>query len=217
MRLLIVEDEADLARALRSALEEEGFACDWSADGRDGMHRAIQEPYDAIILDLMLPELDGRTVLQELRAHRRTPVLVLTAREDVRNKVSLINTGADDYLTKPFDLAELVARLRALIRRSANVAAPKLEIGDVSVDTSARRIMRGGELVELSPKEYALVEYLAHHRGQLVTRTMIFEHIYDDDDESMSNVLDVFVSRIRKRLGPDFIRTRRGEGYQIDA
>ncbi len=217
MRILIVEDEADLARVLRAALEEDGFACDTALDGRDGLFRMESATYDAIVLDLMLPGLDGRTLLAKLRARKSTPVLVLTARDEVRDKIALINAGADDYMTKPFDLAELIARLRALIRSSANVAVPTLEIGDVKIDTVARSVTRAGAMVDLSPKEYALVEYLAHHRGALVTRTMIYDHIYDDEDETLSNVLDVYVSRIRKRLGAGFIRTRRGEGYIVDA
>lgn len=217
MRILIVEDEPDLARVLREALEEEGFACDAALDGREAQYRLANTSYDAIVLDLMLPGIDGRTLLARLRARAATPVLVLTARDDVRDKVELINGGADDYMTKPFELSELIARLRALIRRSAHVAVPTLEIGDVRIDTVGRTVTRNGAVVELSPKEYALVEYLAHHRGALVTRTMIYEHIYDDEDESLSNVLDVYVSRIRKRLGTGFVRTRRGEGYIVDA
>lgn len=216
MRILIIEDEADLSRVLRKSLEECGFACDVAPDGREGLYRIESTTYDAIVLDLMLPFLDGRTLLARLREQHATPVLVLTARDDLRDKVMLINSGADDYLTKPFELSELIARLRALIRRSVHVAVPTLRIGDIAIDTVARTVTRGGAHVELSPKEYALVEYLAHHRGALVTRTMIYEHIYDDEDESLSNVLDVYVSRIRKRLGPDFVRTRRGEGYIVD-
>lgn len=217
MRILIIEDEADLGRVLREALEEDGFACDLARDGHDGLHHLESSDYDAVVLDLMLPGIDGRTLLAKLRRKKTTPVLILTARDQVQDKIALINSGADDYMTKPFHLVELVARLRALIRRAARVAAPALEIGDVRIDTVARSVFRAGALVELSPKEYALVEYLAHHRGALVTRTMIFEHIYDEDDDSMSNVLDVYVSRIRKRLGSNFIRTRRGEGYIVDA
>jgi len=143
-------------------------------------------------------------------------VLILTARDAVEDKVALLDLGADDYLTKPFELSELLARVRALIRRAAREPAPDLTIGDVCIDTVARIVKRAGAAVDLSPKEYALVEYLARHRGELVTRTAIFEHIYDDEEDTLSNVLDVYVSRIRKRLGADFIRTRRGEGYMVD-
>jgi two-component system OmpR family response regulator len=217
MRILIIEDEVDLARVVRRALEEDGFACDIASDGREGLHRVSSASYDAVVLDLMLPKLDGQTLLSQMRRRQTTPVLVLTARDDVRDKVALINAGADDYMTKPFELSELIARLRGLIRRSSKLAVPVVRVGDVCIDTVARTVSRDGVPIELSPKEYALVEYLAHHRGALVTRTMIYEHIYDDESDSLSNVLDVYVSRIRKRLGSDFIRTRRGEGYVLDA
>lgn len=216
MRVLLIEDERDLAFALQRALAEDGFACDVALDGRDGLRRLESVDYDAAILDLMLPGLDGRGVLARLRARRKTPVLVLTARDSVAEKIALLDSGADDYVTKPFELDELVARVRALIRRAAREPSPGLTIGDVHIDTVARRVQRSGAAVELSPKEYALVEYLALRRGQLVTRTAIFEHIYDDEEDTLSNVLDVYVSRIRKRLGPDFIRTRRGQGYMVD-
>ncbi len=216
MRVLLIEDERDLASALQRALVEDGFACDVAFEGRDGLHRLESIDYDVAILDLMLPGLDGRRILARLRTQKTTPVLVLTARDTVEDKVALLDLGADDYLTKPFELNELLARVRALIRRAAREPAPDLTIGDVCIDTVARIVTRSGAAVDLSPKEYALVEYLALHRGELVSRSTIFEHIYDDDEDTLSNVLDVYVSRIRKRLGADFIRTRRGEGYIVD-
>lgn len=217
MRLLIIEDEADLARALRMALEDEGFAVDVAPDGPVGLMQAEQVDYDVVLLDLMLPGLDGRGVLTRLREEKGTPVLVLTARDGVNDKIDLLNLGADDYLTKPFDLDELIARVRALIRRSADKPNPVLHVGDIALNTTARTITKAGEPVDLSPKEYALVELLAMHRGELVTRTMIYDHCYDDGDDTMSNVVDVFISNIRKKLGKEFVRTRRGEGYIVDA
>ncbi len=217
MRVLIVEDEEDLASALEQALAEEGYACDVAHDGEDGLSKAESWEYDAIVLDLMLPGLDGGALLARLRRNKPTPVLVLTARDAVDDKIALLDGGADDYLVKPFELGELLARLRALIRRAAHEGRPTLELGDVCIDTVAREVTRGGRLIALSPKEYSLVEYLALHRGELVTRSMIYEHLYDEHDDSLSNVVDVYISNIRKRLGPRFVRTRRGEGYVVDA
>jgi two-component system OmpR family response regulator len=171
-----------------------------------------------VILDLMLPGLSGIDILRSLRAAgNRVPVLVLTARDGSADKISALNTGADDYLTKPFTFAELLARVRALIRRSVGVASPVVQLGSVSIDTSARRARRDGVDIELSPKEFALLEFLALHRGKLVTRSMLHDHIYDDEDATMSNVVDVYVASLRRKLGRDVIRTRRGEGYIIDA
>ncbi len=217
MRVLIIEDEADLADALQRALTEEGYACDVALDGATGLYKAQSWDYDALVLDLMLPRLDGSTLLRKLRETKTTPVLVLTARGAIGDKVALLDLGADDYLTKPFALDELLARVRSLIRRGASAPRPALDIGDVTIDTIARVVKQGGATIPFSAKEYALIEYLAMHRGELVTRTMIFEHLYDETEDSLSNVLDVYVSRIRKRLGHDFVRTRRGEGYIIDA
>jgi len=216
MRVLVVEDEKDLAAALRRALVEEGYACDVALDGRSGLFHARESDYDAIVLDLMLPGLDGRALLRRLRAHKPTPVLVLTARDALGERVELLDSGADDYLVKPFELDELLARVRALIRRAAGSPRPTLELGDVRIDTVARLVTRAGEPVTLSAKEYALVEYLVLHRGELVTRAMLYEHLYDGDEDTLSNVIEVYVSNIRKRLGHGFVRTRRGEGYVVD-
>ena len=216
MRILIVEDEADLARAVRKGLEEEGFAVDTAHDGESGLYSALTCDYDAVILDLMLPKMDGWEILRKLRARKRTPVLILTARDAAVDKVKGLDTGADDYLTKPFRLDELLARLRALIRRSAGHPSPLLRLGDVEINTAARTVKKGGRETTLSPKEYALLELLALHRGELVTRTLIYDHIYDENEDTLSNVVDVHVANLRKKLGKDFVKTRRGEGYIVD-
>jgi len=216
MRILIVEDEIDLARAVRQGLEEEGFAVDAAHDGESGLYSALTCDYDAIVLDLMLPKVDGWEILRRLRARKKTPVLILTARDAVVDKVRGLDTGADDYLTKPFRLDELIARVRALIRRSAGHPAPIVRLGDIEINTAARTVKKGGEAVVLSPKEYALLELLALHRGSLVTRTMIYDHIYDENEDTLSNVADVHVANLRRKLGKDLVKTRRGEGYIID-
>ena len=216
MRLLIVEDEPDLLASMAQALREEGYAVDTAADGEDGLLKAESVDYDAIILDVMLPEMDGWTVLIKLRASKKTPVLMLTARDQSRDRVKGLDTGADDYVVKPFDLPELFARLRALIRRSANRTTNVLEIGAVVIDTAARTVTLDARPVEITAREYALLEYLALHRGEVVTRATLYEHLFGDDDDTLSNLLDVHVSNLRKKLGHDFISTRRGHGYCIE-
>lgn len=216
MRVLVVEDEPDLLRVVASTLREEGFAVDTAADGEDGLFKAKAWEYDAVVLDVMLPKLDGWSVLRGLREVKHTPVLMLTARDTVQDRVRGLNSGADDYLVKPFSLTELLARLRALIRRSAGQSVAVIEIGDVCVNTVAKTVTRDSELVALTPMEYALVELLALHRQKLVSRTTIYDHLFDEDDDSFSNLVDVHVSNIRKKLGRDFITTRRGQGYVIE-
>jgi two-component system OmpR family response regulator len=216
MRILVVEDEPDLRRLLEQALREEGYAVDVAADGKTGLYKATTWDYDAVILDLMLPGMSGWDVLSRLRATKDLPVLILTARDNLADRVRGLDAGADDYLVKPFALAELHARLRALIRRSAGQASPLLEIGDVVVDTAARAVTQSGEPVHLTAREYSLVEMLALRRGQVVTRTELYSHLFDEEDDSLSNLLDVHVSNIRKKLGKDFIQTRRGYGYVIE-
>lgn len=218
MRLLVVEDELELANTLQKALVEAGFLVDVAADGDEALWKAEAAPYDAIVLDLLIPAVDGWEVLRRLRVGgNRSPVLVLTARDATDDKVRALDSGADDYLTKPFTLAELVARIRALIRRGAGSPAPILHVRDVHIETSARRVTRAGVGVDLAPKEYALLEFLAMHRGRLVTRSMLYEHIYDDREDTMSNIVDVYVSNVRRKLGRDLIKTCRGAGYTIDA
>jgi two-component system, OmpR family, response regulator len=216
MRLLVVEDERDLLRALEIALQEEGYAVDTASDGEDGLFKATSWDYDAIVLDLMLPKLDGWALLKRLRRVKTTPVLILTARDALPDRVKGLDTGADDYLVKPFERLELLARLRALVRRSAGQASAVLEIGDVKIDMASRTVIRHGESINLTPREYALVEFLALHRGKIVTRTMLYDHLFDENEDSLSNLLDVHVSNLRKKLGPDFVVTRRGQGYLID-
>jgi two-component system, OmpR family, response regulator len=216
MRILIVEDEPDLLRALAQALREEGYAADTATDGEDGLFKAESWEYDAIVMDIMLPRLDGWELLRRLRKTKKTPVMMLTARDQTRDRVRGLDGGADDYLVKPFDLAELLARLRALIRRSANQTRAAIEIGEVTIDMAARNISRAGEAVALTAREYALVEYLALHRGQVITRTVLYEHLFDENDSTLSNLLDVHVSNVRKKLGHEFIATRRGHGYCIE-
>jgi two-component system OmpR family response regulator len=217
MKVLIVEDEEDLLQVAATALRESGFSVDLARDGMEGLAKAETADYDAVVLDLMLPKLDGWEVLSRLRKSKATPVLILTARDALADRVEGLNRGADDYLTKPFELEELIARLRALIRRSAGAPSPVIEVAGVQIDTAACTVTKRGEAVELSAKEYALLELLVLHRGKLVTRSMIYEHIYGEEDDTLSNVVDVYVSNLRKKLGTELIETRRGQGYIIRA
>jgi two-component system, OmpR family, response regulator len=216
MRILIVEDEPDLLRGLARALRDEGYAVDTADNGADGLFNAESVDYDAIVLDVMLPQMDGWEILARLRKQKKTPVLMLTARDQSRDRVKGLDTGADDYVVKPFDLPELLARLRALIRRATHQTTNRFEIGNVTVDIAARHVIRDGVAVELTAREYALVEFLALHRGEVVTRTQLYEHLFDENDSTMSNLLDVHVSNLRKKLGANFIVTRRGHGYCIE-
>jgi two-component system OmpR family response regulator len=216
MRILVVEDEPRLLRNLAKALREEGYAVDTAEAGDDGLFKAETYDYDAVVLDVMLPGLDGWEVLSRLRKQKRTPVLMLTARDTPKDRVRGLDTGADDYLIKPFDLDELLARLRALIRRAAGQVRPTLEVGEVVVDTRARSVTRNGQPVVLTAREYAILEYLALHRGKVVTRTELYEHLFDESDDTLSNLLDVHVFSIRKKLGREFVATRRGQGYCIE-
>jgi two-component system OmpR family response regulator len=216
MRILVVEDEPDLLAGLAQALREEGYAVDTANDGEDGAYKAENYEYDAIVLDVMLPKLDGWEILRRLRKIKKTSVLMLTARDQSRDRVRGLDTGADDYVVKPFDLPELFARLRALIRRSANKSTNMVEIRDVRIDTAARNVFLKDNPVKLTAREYSLVEFLALHRGEVVTRTQLYEHLFDENDDTFSNLLDVHVSNVRKKLGAEFIMTRRGHGYCIE-
>jgi two-component system OmpR family response regulator len=217
MRVLIVEDEPTLARQLRETLESAGYAIDVAEDGEEGHFLGSTESYDAIVLDLGLPEMDGLTVLDKWRkADIAAPVLVLTARDSWSDKVAGLDAGADDYLAKPFQMEELIARLRALIRRSAGHASSELEAGDVRLDTRSGRVTLNGTPVRLTAQEYKLLSYLMHHKGKVVSRTELIEHIYDQDFDRDSNTIEVFITRIRKKLGAELIETIRGLGYSLD-
>ncbi len=216
MRILVVEDEPRLQKNLARALREEGYAVDTASTGDEGLFKAETNSYDAIVLDIMLPKMDGWEVLDRLRKTRQTPVLMLTARDTHKDRVRGLDSGADDYLVKPFDLSELFARLRALIRRSTGNTTPKIELGNVILDTRARTVSLDGENVSLTAREYGILEYLALHRGALVTRTELYEHLFDESDDTLSNLLDVHVFSIRKKLGAELITTRRGQGYCIE-
>ena len=217
MRVLIAEDEVDLARTLRKALTEHGYAVDWAPNGSEALAKALGVPYDAIVLDLMLPEISGLDVLAAMRQRGvRSPVLILTALDAVDAKVYGLNAGADDYLTKPFVLTELLARVRALIRRASPEPVADLAAGPLTLDTNARLVRRGDEIIELTAREYAILELLARRKGTVVTRSTIYDHVYDEHEDTLSNVIDVFVAALRRKIGPDVIRTRRGHGYLID-
>jgi DNA-binding response OmpR family regulator len=220
VRVLLVEDHKPLSRALRRGLEEEGFAVDIGEDGEEADYKARSSSYDVIILDVMLPKVDGLTLLNQWRKDEiKTHVLVLTAKDGTADKVKGLDLGADDYLTKPFQLEELLARLRALVRRSHQVKDPVLRVHDLEIDTSARSVKRAGHAVHLTPREFALLQFLAFHRGKVVTRTMIWEHLYDEYDENTSNVVDVYIRYLRTKIDKGhetpLILTRWGEGYML--
>lgn len=215
MRVLVIEDDPDLRRLVAEVLLEADYAVDIAPDGEEGLIKAQAWTYDAIILDLMLPKRDGWSVITELRRDKSTPVLVLSARDAVADRVLGLDLGADDYLAKPFERTELLARLRALIRRAAGQASAEIIIGDVRLDLRGRQATLLDEPLELTAREYALLEYLAMHRGRVISRTELYDHLFDETDDSLSNLLDVHVSNLRKKLGRDAIETRRGQGYVI--
>jgi two-component system, OmpR family, response regulator len=216
MRILVVEDEPDLRRQLEKAMIEAGYAVDTAADGEDGQFLGDTEPYDAVVLDLGLPKVDGVTVLKAWRDGGKIfPVLILTARGRWSEKVEGFDAGADDYLTKPFHVEELLARMRALLRRAAGHATSSLECGDLRVDTRAARATVSGEPIRLTSHEYKVLAYLMHHRGRVVPRTELVEHIYDQDFDRDSNTIEVFIGRLRRKIGTDRIQTERGLGYRL--
>ena len=217
MRVLIVEDEPDLAAAVRRLLQDAGFVADVVHDGEDGRALALDDAYDLVILDLMLPRTPGDQVLAAMRRRGRTaPVLVLTARDLVGDRVRLLDAGADDYLIKPFEPAELVSRCRVLLRRAGGHTSSVVVIGDVSIDIAARTVRRGGRDVPVTPREFRVVLYLAMNRGRVVSREELQTHLYSDEEETWSNVLEVYVSSLRRKLGADLIQTRRGHGYVVE-
>jgi len=218
MRLLVVEDNAALAGQLRTALTEAGFALDLAADGEEALFLGQTESYDAVVLDLGLPLLDGLSVLRRWRAEGLTmPVLILTARDAWTEKVEGLNAGADDYLAKPFVMAELIARLQALIRRAHGRATPEIALGPLRIDTTTKSVTLNGAPVRLTAMEYGLLAYLAHHPGRPVSKAELTEHLYAQDFDRDSNTLEVMVARLRRKLGEGLIETIRGQGYRLAA
>lgn len=216
MRALVVEDDPDLARQMKEALDGAGYATDVAGDGEEGHYLGDVEPYDIAILDLGLPKQDGVTVLQRWRKDgRRMPVLILTARDRWSEKVAGFDAGADDYVTKPFHMEELLARIRALVRRAAGQVSSVITCGPLELDTRSARVTVDGRLVKLTALEYRLLAYLAHHQGRVVSRTELTEHLYEYDADRDSNTIEVFVGRLRRKLGVDLIQTVRGLGYHL--
>jgi two-component system OmpR family response regulator len=223
MRILLVEDDLKIALFVSKGLKEAGFALDHARNGEDGLHFALTEPYDTAIIDIMLPGLDGISLIEELRRQNiNTPVLILSARRSVDDRVRGLQRGGDDYLTKPFAFSELLARVQALIRRAAGTTEPsRLTVGDLSVDLLKRKVIRAGKNIDLQPREFALLEYLMRNADRIVSKTMILEHVWDYHFDPQTNVVDVLVCRLRNRVDRDFpeklIHTIRGVGYVIKA
>jgi len=218
VRALVVEDEPDLNRQLKSALEDAGFAVDTAFDGEDGGFLGETEPYDIIILDLGLPKVDGLTVLEQWRrAELKMPVIILTARDRWSDKVAGMDAGADDYLAKPFHMEELLARVRAQVRRAAGHARSEIECGPLSLDTRSARVVCEGQQVKLTSHEYRVLRYLMMHNDRVVSRTELVEHLYDQDFDRDSNTIEVFVGRLRKKIPGDLIQTVRGLGYRMSS
>ena len=218
MRILVVEDDVDLNRQLCEALQEAGYVVDTAPDGEEGHFLGDTEPYDAVVLDLGLPKLDGLSVLENWRRDGRTmPVLILTARDRWSDKVAGIDAGADDYVAKPFHMEEVLARVRALVRRAAGHASNELTCGSVRLDVRAGRVTVDGKSIKLTSHEFRLLSYLLHHQGKVISRTELTEHLYDQDFDRDSNTVEVFVGRLRKKIGSDMIETIRGLGYRLGA
>lgn len=220
MRILLIEDEKELASIIKKGLEESGYTVDVAHDGEEGLYMAENYPADVAVLDIMLPIMDGLTILEKIREQGiNMPVLLLTARDAVYDRIKGLDCGADDYLTKPFDFSELLARIRALMRRSGEVKQAVIRIADLEIDTATHEVSRGGRLILLSSKEYAILEYLAYHKGHVVSRFDITEHIYNEEFDLDSNVVDVYINYLRKKLDRDFsqklIHTVRGAGYML--
>ena len=216
MRILLVEDEKKLSDVIKKGLIEEGYAVDQAFNGEEGLYLAESESYDVIILDIMLPKMDGMTVCKELRKKGIViPVLMLTAKARVEDKVIGLNVGADDYLTKPFEFIELKSRIHALIRRSSQKPVSTISIGDIEIDTVKRIVKKDGKEIIFTPKEFAILEFLARHKDEVITRTQIMEHIWDYHFEGLSNVVDVFIASLRKKLKTKIIKTVHGVGYKL--
>jgi DNA-binding response OmpR family regulator len=218
MRVLVIEDEERLAHSIAQMLREQvSYAVDISTDGEDGEHQAFSSPYDLIILDLMLPKVPGLTILRKLREKgNRTPVLILTARDATEDVIRGLDLGCDDYLTKPFEMMELVARCKSLIRRAYGQPTPQITVGDLQINTATRAVEFAGRKMALPAMEFRLLEYLAMREGEVVSKEDIIEHLYDFNSERFSNVIEVYVSALRKRLDPHLIRTVRGQGYVLE-
>ena len=222
MRILLVEDDLEIASFILKGLKEAGFAVDHAIDGEDGLHMALYEPYDAAIIDIMLPKLDGLTLIEELRRKKvDTPVIILSAKRSIDDRIKGLQTGSDDYLIKPFSFSELLARVQALIRRATRTTEPtRLNVGDLSVELLTREIIRAGEKIDLQPREFSLLEYLMRNTGRVVSKTMILEHIWDYDFDPQTDVVDVLVCRLRSKVDRDFdekmIHTIRGVGYVLE-
>ena len=220
MRVLLVEDYEPLRKSVSEGLREAGLAVDASADGEEGLWYALSNDYDVIVLDIMLPAMDGLTVLTRLRqTGKTTPILLLTARDTVQDRVAGLDLGADDYLVKPFAFEELLARVRALVRRKYDMKDPVLRVDDLEIDTAKRTVHRAGEHIDVTAREYALLEFLALRAGEVVSRTEIWEHVYDFHSSAESNVVDVYIGYLRKKIErpdlPRLIHTRRGQGYML--
>lgn len=220
MRILVVEDEPDAARYLAKGLRQHAFAVDAASNGTDAEYKASVNSYDLVILDVMLPDADGFTICKALRAAGHTmPILMLTARAAVTDRVEGLNSGADDYLTKPFEFSELLARVKALLRRQPHLVDPVFRLADLVIDTHHRRVTRAGKLISLTTREYALIEYLASRRGAVTGRAEISEHVWDETYDPASNLIDVYIQRLRQKLDYGYsvrlLHTRRGEGYQL--
>ena len=222
MRILLIEDDLKLASFILKGFKEAGFAVDHCADGEDGLHMALSEPYDAAIVDIMLPKLDGFSLINELRGQKNTtPVIILSAKRSVEDRIKGLQTGSDDYLVKPFSFAELLARVQALIRRASGTAEPNtLVVGDLSMDLRTRKVMRGGKKIDLPPLEFSLLEYLMRNAGNVVSKTMIMEHVWDYNFDPQTNVVEVRICKLRDKIDNDFdkkmIHTVYGAGYVLE-
>jgi len=222
MRLLLVEDDLQIASFIMKGLKQAGFVIDHAIDGEDGLHMALNEPYDAAIIDIMLPKLDGLTLIEELRRKKvDTPVIILSAKRSIDDRVKGLQTGSDDYLTKPFSFSELLARVQALIRRATRATEPtRLSVGDLSIELLKHEIIRAGKKIDLQPREFSLLEYLMRNTGRVVSKTMILEHVWDYDFDPQTDVVDVLVCRLRSKIDRDFdekmIHTIRGVGYVLE-
>jgi two-component system, OmpR family, response regulator len=221
MRILLVEDDQKIADFVKKGFEEAGFVLDHAANGEDGLHLALSEPYDVAVIDIMLPKLDGLELITELRRHQKElPVIILSAKHSVADRVKGLQTGSDDYLVKPFVFAELLARVQALIRRSSGAASPtRLEVGELVMDLLTREVFRAGKRIDVQAREFALLEYLLRHAGKAVSKTMILEHVWNYDFDPQTNVVDVLICRLRNKVDRDFpskmIHTLRGIGYVL--